>query len=72
MDKKYGDPLFIADGIRENIDQQMAMTQRRERVPKLHSLLRNAAATLESLGQTELVHSAEAVRYWATMLLEAE
>ena len=63
LDKKYGNPLSIADGVCENIDKQMVKTLRRETVPKLHSLLRNVAATLETVGWTELVRSAETVRH---------
>ena len=63
LDKKYGNPLSIADGVHKNIDEQTTKTLKRERVPKLHSLLRNASRTLETVGQTELVRSAEAVRH---------
>ena len=72
LDEKNCDPLSIADGVCENIDKVMAKTPKKERVPKLKSLLNNAMATLETCSQIELVRSAEVVRHWVMMLSEAD
>ena len=55
LDKRFGDPVIIADDTCQSIKQLLGRTLGKEFIPRFHSLVRNAAATLEACSQAEQV-----------------